>query len=75
MPLPSGQLGPHSMRWSRFILGLVHARLIVAAANFVLQRATLASGPLVFLGLALSLVLFLGAALVLAFSLGQFFRR
>ena len=63
------------MRWSRFILGLVLATLIVATANFVLQRATLASGLLVFLGLALSLVLFLGAALVLAFSLAQFFRR
>ena len=63
------------MRWSRFILGMVLAALVVALANFVLQRATLADGPLLFAGLVLSLLLFLGAALLLAFSLAMLLRR
>ncbi len=63
------------MRWSQFVLGMVLATLIVAFANFVLTRATMADGLLLFAGLAVALVLFLGAALVVAFSLARLFRR
>jgi hypothetical protein len=63
------------MRWPRFVLGVLLAMLLVAAANFVLQHATQAAGPLLFGGLALALVLFFGAALVLAFSLAALIRR
>ncbi|HEX5214801.1 MAG TPA: hypothetical protein VFV98_05030 [Vicinamibacterales bacterium] len=63
------------MRWARFVLGVLLAILLVWAANFVLQHATQATGPLLFGGLIIALVLFLGAALVLAFSLAALFRR
>ncbi len=63
------------MPWARFVLGVLLAILLVAAANFVLQSATQAAGLLLFGGLALALVLFFGAALVLAFSLAALIRR
>jgi len=63
------------MRWARFVLGVLLAILLVAAANFVLQHATQAAGPLLFGGLLLALALFFGAAVVLAFSLAALIRR